>query len=251
VEIHNAFDVPATPEVAWEVLTDLERIAPCLPGAQLTGREGDRFLGSVKVKVGPITAAYRGEARFEELDPERRVAVLRAEGREQRGQGRAHAVVTATMTPQGEGTHVDVVADLQVQGRVAQFGRGVLQDVSAQLMAEFARQLAALLELPEPQPGGAGEPVVEDSHAVDASSEAAGNDRRTEAEPPTLETPVVGGETRSMPLRATPSPPPARELNVLALAWRPIARRAVGPLVGVAIVVAILVRRRGRRRRGA
>jgi carbon monoxide dehydrogenase subunit G len=244
VEIRNAFDVPATPEVAWEVLTDLERIAPCLPGAQLTGREGERYLGTVKVKVGPITAAYRGEARFEERDAERRVAVLRAEGREQRGQGRASALVTATLTPQGEGTHVDVVVDLQIQGRVAQFGRGVLQDVSAQLMGEFARQLAALLELPVPS---GGEQLEEASAPVASGA----GEPSAPGEAPTLESPVLDAETRSMPLTATPSPPPARELNVLALTWRPIARRASAPLVAIAIVVAILVRRRGRRRRGA
>ncbi|ACU54485.1 carbon monoxide dehydrogenase subunit G [Acidimicrobium ferrooxidans DSM 10331] len=234
MEIRNAFDVPASPAVAWSVLTDLERIAPCLPGAALTGRDADRFLGTVKVKVGPITASYKGEASFVSLDEEHGVAVLRAEGREQRGQGRASATVTATLTPHGEGTHVDVVVDLQIAGRVAQFGRGVLADVSAELMREFADRLADLLQTP---PGEVGS---EASSASDEAGEAT-DSASTEAEP-------VSDATTAPAVRTPADNPP---LDVLGVGWRPLARRALAPVIAVAVVVAILLRRRGRRGRGA
>lgn len=234
MEIRNAFDVPASPAVAWGVLTDLERIAPCLPGASLTGREGDRFLGTVKVKVGPITASYKGEASFVSLDEEHGVAVLRAEGREQRGQGRASATVTATLAPQGEGTHVDVAVDLQIAGRVAQFGRGVLADVSAELMREFADRLADLLQTPS------GETTSEGSSASEEAGEAAGS-ASTEAEP-------VSEGAVAHSVRAPADNPP---LDVLGVGWRPLARRALAPVIALAVVAAILLRRRGRRGRGA
>jgi carbon monoxide dehydrogenase subunit G len=119
------------------VLTDVELIAPCMPGAQLQEIEGEEYRGVVKVKVGPITAQYKGVARFLEKDEAAHKVVLRAEGRETRGQGNANATITATMTPNGDGTDVAVVTDLTITGRVAQFGRGVLADVSGKLLGQF------------------------------------------------------------------------------------------------------------------
>jgi len=136
VELTNEFRVGVPIERAWDVLTDVERIAPCLPGAQLQEIEGDEHRGIVKVKVGPITAQYKGSATFVERDAPRR-AVLRAEGRETRGQGNASATITATLAPDGDGTKVTVTTDLTVSGKVAQFGRGVLADVSAKLLGQF------------------------------------------------------------------------------------------------------------------
>lgn len=142
MELTNEFEVTVPPDEAWKVLTDLERIAPCLPGAQLQEVEGDAYRGSVKVKVGPITVTYKGTARFQELDAGSRKAVLRAEGRESRGQGNASATVTATLAEAGaDTTRVTVVTDLTVTGKVAQFGRGVLSDVSAKLLSQFAANL--------------------------------------------------------------------------------------------------------------
>lgn len=135
------------PARAWEVLTDVPRIAPCLPGAELKEVDGDEYKGIVKVKVGPISAQYSGVARFIERDEAAGRAVLSAEGRDTRGAGNARATITATLTPDGSGTSVSVVTELDVTGRVAQFGRGVLGDVSAKLMEQFAdclsRQLAS------------------------------------------------------------------------------------------------------------
>jgi hypothetical protein len=137
MELTNEFVVGVPPAQAWAVLTDVERIAPCLPGAELQEVEGDEYRGVVKVKVGPITAQYKGKAHFLEQDEAGGRAVLRAEGRDTRGQGNANATITATLTPEGDGTKVSVVTDLAISGRVAQFGRGVLADVSAKLLDQF------------------------------------------------------------------------------------------------------------------
>ena len=137
MELTNEFRVGLPVDRAWTVLTDLERIAPCMPGAQLQEVEGEEYRGVVKIKVGPITAQYKGAAQFTSLDAEAHVAALKAEGRETRGQGNASAVITATLVADGDGTKVTVTTDLTVTGKIAQFGRGVLADVSAKLVDQF------------------------------------------------------------------------------------------------------------------
>ncbi|HEV7865048.1 MAG TPA: SRPBCC family protein, partial [Acidimicrobiia bacterium] len=130
MELSNEFVVPVAVDEAWGLLTDVERIAPCMPGAELQEIDGDEYRGIVKVKVGPITAQYKGKATFVEKDDGAHKAVLRAEGRDTRGQGNANATITATLVSEGEGTRVKVVTDLAITGRAAQFGRGVMADVS-------------------------------------------------------------------------------------------------------------------------
>jgi uncharacterized protein len=137
VEITNEFHVPIGIDRAWAVLTDVELIAPCMPGAALEEIEGDEFRGGVKIKVGPITAQYKGKATFLEKDAVNHKAVLRAEGRDTKGQGNANATITAQLKAVGTGTDVSVTTDLTVTGRVAQFGRGVLADVSSKLLKQF------------------------------------------------------------------------------------------------------------------
>jgi carbon monoxide dehydrogenase subunit G len=150
MDLTNEFRVPLAVDEAWTVLTDLERIAPCMPGATLEGVEGEEYQGTVKVKVGPMTAQYKGTVRFLERDDAGHKAVLRAEGRETRGQGNASATITATITADGDGSAVNVVTDLTISGKVAQFGRGVLGDVSTRLMKQFVdcleKDLAASVE---------------------------------------------------------------------------------------------------------
>ena len=141
MQLVHEFSVPVPVDQAWQVLTDVERIAPCLPGAELTGVDGDAYHGQVKIKVGPITAQYRGTASFAEKDEARHRVVLKASGRETRGQGNAAATVTAEMAAAGGGTTVSIVTDLSISGRVAQFGRGVMGDVSARLLEQFVRNL--------------------------------------------------------------------------------------------------------------
>jgi hypothetical protein len=148
MELTNEFEVAVPIEEAWTVLTDVERIAPCLPGAELQEVEGDQYRGIVKVKVGPITASYKGTARFEEMDAIAHRAVLKAEGRETRGQGNASATISATLSPSGDGTKVEVVTDLAITGKVAQFGRGVLADVSGKLLDQFVHNLETMVLAP-------------------------------------------------------------------------------------------------------
>src|SRR5215475_13816244 len=117
MELTHEFTVDTPVDRAWAVLTDVERIAPCMPGAQLTDVDGDTYHGQVKIKVGPITAQYKGTASFSEKDEAARRVVLKANGRDSRGQGNAAATLTATMTPEGDGTSVHITTDLSISGR--------------------------------------------------------------------------------------------------------------------------------------
>jgi carbon monoxide dehydrogenase subunit G len=141
MEIEDNFRVSTPIEDTWKVLLDIERIAPCLPGAQLQEIEGDEYRGVVKVKVGPITAQYKGTATLAEVDEAGRRLVIDATGRDTRGQGNATASIVVTMLEENGGTRVDVVTDLAITGKVAQFGRGVLVDVSSKLMRQFVENL--------------------------------------------------------------------------------------------------------------
>jgi len=143
MELVHEFTVAVPVEQAWDVLTDVARIAPCMPGAELTGVDGGTYRGQVKIKVGPITAQYKGTASFAEKDEAARRVVLKASGRDTRGQGTASATVTAAMAEEAGSTTVSIVTDLSVSGRVAQFGRGVMADVSARLLEQFVHNLEA------------------------------------------------------------------------------------------------------------
>jgi len=144
-QLLNEFSVALPIEKAWRILTDIEKIAPCLPGASLEEIDGETYSGSVKVKVGPIVASYKGKASFIEMDHGAHKAVLKAEGRDTKGQGNASATITAELSRDGEQTKVKVTTDLAITGRVAQFGRGVLSDVSSKLMGQFVDSLEELI----------------------------------------------------------------------------------------------------------
>ena len=141
MELSNEFDVPVPVEQAWGVLTDIERIAPCMPGAQLDAVAGDEFRGTFKVKVGPITAQYKGVARIIEQDDLVHSALLQASGRDTSGSGNASADIRAELVGMGDTTHVSLLTDLTITGKVAQFGSGVLADVSAKLLEQFVANL--------------------------------------------------------------------------------------------------------------
>jgi len=143
VELNNEFRVAVPAAKTWEFLTDVERVAPCLPGATLLSVDGDEFTGAVKVKVGPITVSYKGEAAFVEKDAAAQRMVLKANGKETRGNGNAVAVITAQLKDEGDATSVVITTDLTIAGKAAQFGRGVLADVSTNLIGQFAKRLEA------------------------------------------------------------------------------------------------------------
>jgi carbon monoxide dehydrogenase subunit G len=143
MQLSNAITLPLSPDELFEVLLDVERVAPCIPGASLDGVDDDVYRASVKLKVGPVTAAYQGTVRFLEIDRENRTAVMKAAGTETRGQGKAEATIRASVVGDASESTLTMDTDLAIRGRVAQFGRGVLNDVSANLMDQFAENLKA------------------------------------------------------------------------------------------------------------
>ena len=178
MELKSDFEVSVGVDRAWEVLTNPELIAPCLPGARLDEVDGDEFRGAVKVRVGPISAEYRGKATMVEMNRDELRIVIRAEGRDSRGAGNAAADITALMEAASDhSTKVEVVTDLKISGKVAQFGRGVLGDVSAKLMGQFVDNLEGMLQ--ESAAGG----DAEDEDSGDAADEAGPSEAAAPAEP--------------------------------------------------------------------
>src|SRR3954454_6618173 len=176
VQLENSFTVPVPVDEAWRVLLDIERIAPCMPGAALDSVDGDDFTGRVKVKLGPINLTYQGKASFVEKDEAAHRAVIDAKGKDQRGNGTAAATVTATLASEGSITRVDVLTDLNITGRPPQFGRGVMTDVGNKLLGQFADKLAAQLGASEAEPSTAEKAAATASGAVEeiaASAEQA------------------------------------------------------------------------------
>jgi len=146
MKIDNQFTVNVPIAEAWNALTDLERIAPCMPGAQLTGREGDAYLGTVKVKVGPVISEFAGSASFVEKDEATYHAIIDAKGRDSRGSGNASATITAQLRSDGAArTTVVVETDMKISGKLAQFGSGMIAEVSSKLLGQFAESLEQLL----------------------------------------------------------------------------------------------------------
>jgi uncharacterized protein len=222
MKLTNELRLAVPIEEAWAALTDLERVAPCMPGAQLQEIEGDEYRGIVKVKVGAISAQYRGTARLVERDDDAYRAVLEAVGRDTGGQGNATARVTAVLTSVEGGTTVSLVTDLSITGKVAQFGRGVLSDITAKLLGQFAKQLeVALQSRPDP----------DESAAKDGN--VAPHGRAAESVAPGI---------RAVSTSAAP-------VDLLDVAGLTVAKRVV-PIVGVAAAV-VLVSVGFRRRRAA
>jgi uncharacterized protein len=176
MKIANEFTVSAPIEQAWDVLIDLEQVIPLMPGAQMTGHDGDDVLGKVKVKVGPVTSEFSGKVHFVERDREQRRAVIDAKGKEARGTGNAAATVTAVLHDAGEQTRVTVDTDLKIVGKLAQFGSGMLQQVSEKLLGQFVESLEAKLATahePVNDVPVQGNPTAETPRAVPAAAPAA------------------------------------------------------------------------------
>ena len=238
MELNNDFEVSAPIDKAWAVLTDVERIAPCLPGAQLQEVEGDEYRGIVKVKVGPITAQYKGAATFVEKNDADKRAVLKADGRDTRGAGNASAFITAQLTSVGDRTKVEVKTDLTVTGKVAQFGRGVMADVSAKLMGQFADNLEQLLEADNAAPAAA--PAAAEASAPVANGSApSATATATVTEAPAPAAPASTGP------RKIDMPEP-KAVDLLDTAGAPVLKR-LAPVVGVLLVL-FLLRRKLRRK---
>ena len=149
MEIDNSFEVPLPPERAWATLMDIERIAPCMPGAELTEIVDERtFRGKVAVRLGPVALTFEGQAVFEEVDDDARTALVNARGSDAKGRGGAQARITFGLEPSGAGSTVNIHTDVQLSGSVAQYGRGVgmIQDLAGRIIGQFAENLAARIE---------------------------------------------------------------------------------------------------------
>ena len=230
--MENEFTVEAPVEQAWETLLDLERITPCLPGAALEEESGDEYKGTMTIRLGPVTQKYNGTVSFEETDEEARRAVLKADGKDARGQGTASATITSTLTEEDGGTKVHVETDMHLTGRAAQFGRGVQQEVATKLINQFAecleREIMGENTRDEPEQP---EPEEQQETAVSANG-SGGQDE---------------GEQEEKPKRRVIQQDHDVEPLDLGEASREAVIRRVVPLVaglGALLVVLWLVRRR-------
>ena len=236
MEMDHSFTVPVPPARAWDVLLDVEKIAPCMPGATVEEFDGEVVTGRIKVKVGPVSLTYRGTAKFTERDPDAQVVVVEASGKETRGAGTASATVRASLEPEssGEATKVTMHTTMNVTGRPAQFGRGVIVEVGGKLVEKFAENLAQLIS-----PGAT---AADDAVATgDASTDGASTDGASAGQPAA----TVGtgpGSTEPnpvIPVARTASAPPAQQndddsINLVRLVGPSILKRVIPVVIGAA-----------------
>jgi carbon monoxide dehydrogenase subunit G len=241
MKLENEFTVPASIDEAWTFLLDVPRVAPCLPGASVepeTDADG-AYKGTMKIKIGPITAQYKGTVKIQEADEANHKVTMRAQAKDARGQGSASATITSSMEETADGTKVSVVTDMRVTGPAAQFGRGVMQDVSAKLMTRFADCLANKLSggaeeeaAPEPAPEKPAEPPkTEDPGVPSASSGISTAEAETQVPDASSGTP------------STPPTPQSEEDNVLDLgeaAGGAVLKRAIPLVAGVIALLVVL-----------
>jgi carbon monoxide dehydrogenase subunit G len=236
MELTNTFEIPAPAGEAWKVLQDIERIAPCMPGATLESAEGDEYGGKVKVKVGPVTVTYRGTAQFIDLDETAHRAVIKASGKEMRGTGTARATVTTELVDKGEATEVNVHTDLYVTGKPAQFGRGVMADVATKLIDQFASCVAEELTGRQRERPAAEEQLT----------------RTALGEPRISTTPAAGGPAiTAEPSAAAGAEMPherrsAEAIDLVKVAGAPVAKRLAPIAVAAALLLIVRLLRRGR-----
>ena len=231
MEMDHSFTVPVPPERAWDVLLDVEKIAPCMPGATVDDFDGEVVTGRIKVKVGPVSLTYRGTAKFTERDPDARVIVLEASGKETRGAGTASATVRATLEPEpgGEGTTASMHTTMNVTGRPAQFGRGVMVEVGSKLVEQFAQNLRQLIA----EDGAAG------GNAAGAGAEATGTSQ--DGPGSTQPSPVVPAAATTATPTAQPPAASADSINLVKLVGPSLLKRVV-PVVVAAAGLALLGR---------
>ncbi|MEV1002001.1 SRPBCC family protein [Nonomuraea sp. NPDC050202] len=222
MRFEHEFTVPVPIEQAWAVLLDVERVAPCLPGATLDVFEGDEFTGRMKVKVGPITVTYRGSARFEDVDKDSYSLTIQASGKEARGSGTASATVRARMEPREEATLVTVETSFNVTGRPAQFGRGVMAEVGGRLIEKFAGNLADLLS----------EPMVEPAAPAQDKQDKQEEERHLSA--------VPEQDARPAGTLRTSRSPDEEALDLLEIAGQPLLKRLAPVAGGLALLLVLI-----------
>ena len=241
MKLENTFQIPVPADDAWPVLLDLERLAPCVPGATLTSRDGDDFHGKIKVKLGPVGLTYNGVIKILSQDADAKVAVLEGGGRETRGNGTAKAVITCRLVESGGITDVFVDTDLAITGKPAQFGRGALADVAGTLIGTFADNLAA--EITSSAGGVADEAST--STPASAPTEVAGAK-------PSATGAGAGAGARPTGSASTPRPAPiaarpaAEPIDLMAVAGLSTNRQLVIALAAALLVILFLLARNRR-----
>lgn len=243
MKLENEFVVPVPRDEAWDVLMDVERIAPCMPGATFDGYDGDSFKGRVKVKLGPITVTYGGVAKFVEKDKEAGRAVIDASGKEARGSGTANATIETVLVDNGDTTLVKVITDLNITGKPAQFGRGVMVEVGTKILGQFADCLAGQLGSGTPEPAAVTTDATKGSSvaAAPAASDA-GVDSETADN-------VVDLSDAQRARTSAAARPSAEAIDLFGTAGAPVLKRllpALGGLLGI-VVLWKLLRRIGHR----
>ncbi len=234
IELRNSFTIPASVDAAWAVLLDFERVAPCMPGATLESIDGDRFEGALRVKLGAMVLTYRGAAQIVEQDDVAHRAVIEGTGKEARGASVARAVVTTVLQERGDHTEVSVSTDLEVTGKPAQFGRGIMAEVAERLIDQFAQRLQEEL--------GRGSAPAASAGAAAPDAQPAGDAQPSGDAAPSA-APLA---TR----RVLPEREPDEPLDVLAVAGLPVAKRAAAAVAALLGLV-LLWQARARRRQAA
>jgi carbon monoxide dehydrogenase subunit G len=226
MELQNSFVVPADMETAWETLQNVEGLAPCVPGATLESSDGTNFTGSVKVKLGPVAMTYGGQAHFVNLDKENWTAVIEGSGKETKGTGTAKGLVTAKLTSEApDRTRVDVNTDLQITGKAAQFGRGVIQDVAGRIIDQFSNNLAATMT-------ASGAAAAAAAAAVAATAAETGDAAAVEAAAKAK----AEAETAAAAAAAAPKIQADDSIDLLGTAGAPVAKRAIPAVIVLALI---------------
>jgi carbon monoxide dehydrogenase subunit G len=283
VQLEHSFTVPADLDTVWQAVLDPERVAPCMPGATLTEVQGSSFAGTVKVKLGPISLLYKGSGEFLETDEQARRLVIKASGKDSKGNGTAAATVTVSLKAEGANTAGSVVTDLTITGKPAQFGRGMISEVGGRILDTFASCLATKLAAQDasprpstaqpdlgttppsqdqpsvpagtmdegPPPGSGGGYSGEGTEARAAGATAGRAAVEAAAQVGTAETrpqlSVVGPEAAANGTRRAPAEPETESIDLLSYAGPSVAKRAA-PLIVAAIVLLFIVARRRRSR---
>ncbi len=226
MELQHHFTVPSSLQDTWRSFNQLEEIAPCFPGATLTGVDGDTFTGTVKIKLGPIAMMYAGTGRFVSRDEGTRTVVIEAQGKDKRGNGTAGATVTAVLAAGEGGTVVEVSTDMNVTGKPAQFGRGVIQDISDKLLEQFVQCVIKKAEGTE--------------EAAPASPLVAPGAAATPP-PPSPPTPATATATATATARHAAAPPTAAPELDLGSAMVPVLAKKFGPALAAASIVTVVI----------
>jgi uncharacterized protein len=256
MEMDHSFTVPVPPDRAWDVLLDVQRIAPCMPGAVVDDFDGEVVTGRIKVKVGPVSLTYKGTAKFTERDPDAKVIVLEASGKETRGAGTASATVRATLEPEsgGEATKATMHTTMNVTGRPAQFGRGVMVEVGGKLVEQFAQNLRQLMA--DDAGAGGSNPAAtgDEASAGQATAIPETGETGPGSTQPSATIPAAATATATAPAapvtpaaQAEPAPASDDSINLVKLVGPAILKRAIPVAIavgGLVVLARLLFRRR-------